>query len=745
MAKSGDLKKILGLEPESVKLLAGKKIHTVDDLAKASQAVLRRIARAGVSMPTLLRVRAESTVAASGDAMQLDQFREALRSAGDPDDLTAIKGLSARAAEAFYTMGVFTYAKLASLTTHMISMTLKTFGIRTNADVTKWRREARRLAETKQSVNTPNGSSISGTGGVNMAEPIVFRDFIERDGEERRKLQDRRFILEQRKEEQNDKLEQAYQDELDAILEQLGSLDLNDEDRIGLRERQDELEDNKAKKNLTDGQKAELDEITALIGKRVVDPLFLAVQTLFERNNQRVRGHRDGRLPSQWRADPPHDLRSEEEAFAAVFGILVRDNTTNYAKSDFARSVALARGEYDANQDLFRNVLYILADEGDDGPRGRTERVIYASQLAAVTRQLVDQNVSANDIHLSLKVRRALSNKEADDEAMPSGIDIDLPDLEQQTNVEILADNLHAMQAIYFSAMLEELKLFQVVDKLIELFQSGMLPLAKGRAGDMLYRYMKKNVTRLSEYERRNLYARTLGHPGGEAAGNPNRDFQTLWLRFVSAVSSFARQMSLDNLLRSRIPARVHQEQVRKSARDLAANLSLYGYGMAYSAATELQTQIKEVIAMLSDEEVLRCYGARDMWGVVDQVAVLELGGARDSVRYRTMASSGAVIIRWLANHSRELAAVNSSEILDVNEINRPVVRSKGSSAMTEPLDSDVVNACERWLAVTGTPDAQIQSYSEPSESPATTSRPISIPSAARDALEAAGIGANGI
>ena len=48
---------------------------------------------------------------------------------------------------------------------------------------------------------------------------------------------------------------------------------------------------------------------------------------------------------------------------------------------------------------------------------------------------------------------------------------IELPDLESQTDVEIVSENLHAVQAIYFAYQLEEMRLFQVVERIVELFQ----------------------------------------------------------------------------------------------------------------------------------------------------------------------------------------------------------------------------------------------------------------------------------
>jgi hypothetical protein len=371
---------------------------------------------------------------------------------------------------------------------------------------------------------------------------------------------------------------------------------------------------------------------------------------------------------------------------------------------------------------------------------------VRADQWASVVRILAGQSVGAKDDHLGLKTRIALGNVDGGgDNAPPSSIDIDLPDLEQQSDIEILRDNVLAMQGIYFASMMEELKVFQVIDKLLELFQQGMLPLGKGKAGDILYGYWKKSVNRLSETERRNLYSRAFGLPGGDAVqGSPNRDFNELWLRFIAAVSSFIRQVQVDDLLRARMPMAVTQELVRKAGRDLAANLSLHGYGMAYFAATELQTQLNEMITLLSDDEIKNSFGARDMWQVIDQVATLELGGARNSIRYRTMATSGAIIMRWLADKASLLASPSLVDILDMNEIRNPPPRGN-VKATSKASDQDLVNACNQYLSVTGTSEDRVEQYSQPIEGPAMTSRPIQIPSVARDLLDSVGVRANGL
>ena len=126
---------------------------------------------------------------------------------------------------------------------------------------------------------------------------------------------------------------------------------------------------------------------------------------------------------------------------------------------------------------------------------------------------------------------------------------ITLPDLENEADVEIVRENLLATGAMYSAYLLEEARVFQVVDRIAELFGQGLLPLGRGRAADALRRYWL-NGDRISERERRELYARVLGSPSGAAGVRPNREFPALWLRFVDSVLAYARKNKASGLVR---------------------------------------------------------------------------------------------------------------------------------------------------------------------------------------------------
>ncbi|HSE34449.1 MAG TPA: hypothetical protein VLA93_22940 [Pyrinomonadaceae bacterium] len=276
---------------------------------------------------------------------------------------------------------------------------------------------------------------------------------------------------------------------------------------------------------------------------------------------------------------------------------------------------------------------------------------------------------------------------------------------------EIVTENVRVSQVIYPAAMLEELKFLQVVDRLAQLFQLGLLTVNRRSTGSSLYRYFKEAPLRLSETERRNLYATTIGASGGAEGAVVNREFNDLWLRFVSRVASFNREREIANDV-----AETKDLALRRAARELAQNLSLHGGGMALYAAVDLQKQIAFGIKLLSDPDIASAYGARDLWQVVDQVATIDLGGTQNSNRYRTMAVAGATIMSWLAANTAKLQSKNARlPLIKIPRLGTTRARQRELLKIaTKPTDADLLNACEQWLSVSGLSDGQIDTFAEP-------------------------------
>lgn len=581
------------------------------------------------------------------------------------------------------------------------------------------------------------------------------------------------------------------------LLVDLGERELKQ--RQELRARRQVLETIKATANTSGGlsstQLSELDTINEQLASDVViDPFYRQVVATHQQKaweeledaNDFV--HEYGLLGSQrMRNAATRALQVNEREITAICGLLQIDGFTDASRRGFVQRISTAQGEYRENRALFDAAFTELSgrykvtlksqidaklidpdiigcDRPNDNPEERRGReansdlpflpglndvvcALSARNVANVVRRLARNGTSANDAWLASRIQSTYDMQTGVVEgAPPSAMEIMLPDLEEATDVEIIKENLDGAQAIGFSSSCEDMYMPQVVEKIVDLFRQGLLPLGRGKAGDYLFNYYKKAGERMTEGERRDLYMRVLGTPGGESSSTqPNREFKELWLRFVSAVSQFGRQLSVDRMLRSNVPVAVSQEQVRKAGRDLAANLSLHCYGIAYFAATELQTMIIEFRDLLSDPEIRNCFGARDMWQVIDQVNANYLGGARNSHRYRTQARSYAVIVRWLANR-RERLGSHYGEVIMVNALTNPQLRGSDQPTI-DPTDWDLLQACEQWLAVAGVQEDSIEHYSQSSESPVITSKPVGngMSQMARDVLDQAGISLPGL
>ncbi len=575
------------------------------------------------------------------------------------------------------------------------------------------------------------------------------------------------------------------------LLVDLGERELKE--RQKLRARRQVLETiQKTPATSGDLSPAQIDELNNIVetlsSDLVADPFYRVVASTYAQRSWEELADYDGggkdtdfvheygligtqRVPSELVA---HLQRAEREIIG-ICGLMQLDGITNPAGNGFVKKVSTAQGEYREYRALFDEAFVLLSrkypvtlnsqiraklidehiigciEPGDDPQTRDPDRtmipgmadkvcVLSGRNVAAVVRKLAADGVSADDPWLASRIENGYEMQSGVvGGAPPSSFDIPLPDLEEATDSEIVRENLDAAQAIYFAYQLEEARMPQVVERIVELFRAGLLPLSYGKVGDYLYGYYKKASERITEGERRDLYMRAFGAPGGDPSINqPNREFNDLWWRFVSSVSSFGRQLTVDRMFRSQIPLSVSQEQVRKAARDLAASLSRNCYGIAYQFSKELKTLIIEYRDLLSDQEIRTSFGARDMWQVIDQVNANYLGGTRNSHRYRTQAKCGAIIIGWLARNHQRLTN-RLGEVISTNALTNPQLRGS-DRPMEDPTDWDLLQACEQLIAVGGIGDQRVEDFSQPVESPTITSKPIEVPQVARDVLDAAGI-----
>lgn len=348
--------------------------------------------------------------------------------------------------------------------------------------------------------------------------------------------------------------------------------------------------------------------------------------------------------------------------------------------------------------------------------------VIFVRQFAEVVRRLREQGVKHDDPQLRIKFLNAWHIVLGGSVAQrASQLTVDLPNLDEKAQADIIKDNVSALAALYFAAQLEDLKFFAVADKVTEQFLSGLIPVSRSEGGGAIYKYYRDAEDRFTETERRSMYARAFGFAQGAVEEQlPNREFGDLWIRFLSSVSIYNRELIVTGIRK-----KVTEEEIFKNGRDLAVNLSLHGYGIAHFAAIELQDTIKFLLKTLSYPEVLQAYGVLDVWQLVERVSGLYLGGAVNSVRQRALATTGSKIVLWLAERAKNLSGIGG----------------------TLPLDKGLIENVDRWLAITGTGEDATEKYSEPASIAAQPTIPDmalrAAPDLLQDAMNLVGGGAN--
>lgn len=312
-----------------------------------------------------------------------------------------------------------------------------------------------------------------------------------------------------------------------------------------------------------------------------------------------------------------------------------------------------------------------------------------------------------------------------------AGGTLDLPPLDAPETVgsDLVRDNIRAVALLYAGWNLEEMQLFRVLDRVIEVFMNGQLPVGFDNGGRALSDYyFSADEVKISEAARRMTYTRVLGVPGGEVSPEapPNRAFQDLFLRFLASVSEFDRQRRIADVVagsRSRDDAlSLTGEQVRKAGRDLAANVTLYGYGGTFFVAQKLKDQVEQSLRILSTPQILSAYGVLSPFQVIERVCASDFGGkVPNIVRYKTMAEAGKKILDIVAANIPAWLGLSGNDLFE-DPFDRD---SEGPQPDIPPnVQRELARATEDWLAVNGIKDEQRARLGEPEITVATPSIP---------------------
>ncbi len=381
---------------------------------------------------------------------------------------------------------------------------------------------------------------------------------------------------------------------------------------------------------------------------------------------------------------------------------------------------------FSQKREVFEAAMDVILD--DDGGEGG----VFYDALASVGREMVDihDSVKPADRGFATAVRARYSNqtlKLGGGSGGGSGVAfLDLPPLSDPSgsDSDIVKENIQAIASIYVVYQCEQMMLFSVTDRIVELFMAGLLPMQGDSTARHLDNYYWNKDDRVSATGRSAQFTRALGAPGGDIGGDvsPNGEFNNLLMRAVSSVSEYERQNSVGNLLDSsgRRASPTSGEYVRKAFRDLGANCTLYGFAGVQFAAERMGTQLKSAMQILQLPRVREIYGVTTMWQVIERVAQSEFGTTVNVVKHRTMAEEIRKLLEIVAENGGAWSSTTGKQLFHpMNGLGH-----QPASDLSSDDSSKLFRAAQYFLAVNGLHGDQVYEYSQPVDTPALPSIP---------------------
>ena len=195
----------------------------------------------------------------------------------------------------------------------------------------------------------------------------------------------------------------------------------------------------------------------------------------------------------------------------------------------------------------------------------------------------------------------------------------------------------------------------------------------------------------------------------------------------VSSLSEYDRQQRVADMLGNSRGLNLTGEHVRKAARDLAANCTLYGYGYTQFAAKKLQTQIQTALNIFKLSDFQAAWGVQSAWQAVQRIMSQEFQKTPNIVKQTTLAQSGKKILDLVAKNADAWSAVSNNPLFQVAD--------QEGSDITEEDRKQFMRHAEYILAVQGNSDAEVTAAAAPKPTDAIASIP---------SMNGGGVGGNG-
>ncbi|MEZ4618359.1 MAG: hypothetical protein R2867_22980 [Caldilineaceae bacterium] len=218
----------------------------------------------------------------------------------------------------------------------------------------------------------------------------------------------------------------------------------------------------------------------------------------------------------------------------------------------------------------------------------------------------------------------------------------------------VTSERIIAVGDLYYIYQHEKIGIFRTMLKLQELFKAGTVRLSSGKGAFGLYQYDRRQVLRHTGRDRMQAYRRVFGYTRSTppAGAQPNRDFQNLYIHFMTQVAHYFRDKRISEVIRPQSDRYSFGSVavVRRAGLDLRNNLKGASYGHVNVLRVEVLQLLDEAFRILGEPDVRKLFGADNAWDVVEDVAKRYFNQPAINISQRSrMAIAGRNVLRWLA------------------------------------------------------------------------------------------------
>lgn len=235
--------------------------------------------------------------------------------------------------------------------------------------------------------------------------------------------------------------------------------------------------------------------------------------------------------------------------------------------------------------------------------------------------------------------------------------DMGYPHIQPDFDDSVVPSQLHAAAELYYIYQHERMKIFQVLQALLQLFHQGRMRIQRGPGARGLYLLEKWRPLRYTTRQRMVAYKRAFNYgtqpvPAGAIV---NRNFHRQLVGFMVAVGQYFRDLLIGEVIRG--GQLIEQRPfgsigtVQRIGLDLRYALDRATYGNIFALTMETGHYLKQLLNLLDTPDIKKAFDANTKWDVIEVVSNRYLGGVAEPSQRAKMAESGRRILQYVADN----------------------------------------------------------------------------------------------